>query len=53
MGLDLMNTIASLQAQALTLLELKKQLYAQFSQLPGDYTQTTGSILGRATYNSA
>lgn len=50
MGLDLMNTIAPLQAEALTLLELRKQLYVQFSQLPGDYAQTTGSILGRATF---
>lgn len=46
MGLNLMNTIASLQAQVLTLLELTKQLYVQFNQLPGDYVQTTGSILG-------
>lgn len=49
MGLDLMNTIAALQAQVLTLLELRKQLYVLFSQLPGDDAQTTGSILGKAT----
>lgn len=46
MGLDIIYTIASLQAQGLTLLELTEQLYVQFSQLPGDYAQTTGSILG-------